>query len=171
QRYPYRLLICPGALATQTMRTPTAKLATYSSWREGGIEPLSVGQESELYDYRQADGRLEVGNQAGSSKLEDALRGRLEDLIRHELHEPLPEHLRAAAQRGFQDYLKTAVGAVRGATIARAHHNKVELEKVRSEFALNTKRRPLAVDARKRRQHRHHRLRHRRRHQHRRPKP
>ena len=144
---------------------PYGQAGVYSNWREGDIEPLLAGQESELYDYRQADGRLELHNLSGSSHLEDALRGRLESLIRHELRAPLPDHLRAAGGRGFQDYLKTAVSVVRGATTARARHNKVELEKkVRPEFALNTKRRTLAVNARIRRQRRHRRLRHRRQH-------
>ena len=33
------------------LRTPDAKLATYSDWPGEQIEPLRAGQERELYDY------------------------------------------------------------------------------------------------------------------------
>lgn len=150
------------------LRTHKAKLATYSNWGEGGIQQLLAGQESELYDYRGAGGRLELENLAGSSREEDALRGRLESLIKDELRAPLPQHLRAAGERGFQDYLNTAVHAVRSATAARARQHGSELEKVTTELALNTKHRTRAVNARlrgkRRRHHRAHRHRQRPRH-------
>ncbi len=47
------------------LRTPEAKYATYSNWPAEGIDPLSSGQESELYDYRTHSGRLELHNAAG----------------------------------------------------------------------------------------------------------
>ena len=44
------------------LRTPDAKLATYSNWSGEQIEPLQAGQERELYDYATHRGRLELDN-------------------------------------------------------------------------------------------------------------
>ena len=38
-------------LHVTAIRTPDAKYATYSNWRERTIEPLAAGREAELYDY------------------------------------------------------------------------------------------------------------------------
>lgn len=101
------------------MRTPTAKLALYSHWRQ--LEPLRRGQEAELYDYRTARGRLELENLAGRSRLEEKLRHELEAAVRHELHRPLPARLRAARERGLEDYFSTATKAAIAATTHRRH--------------------------------------------------
>jgi arylsulfatase A-like enzyme len=90
------------------MRSAEAKFATYSNWRDGSIEVLEHRQESELYDYNSRAGRLELDNRAGHTRLEEALRGKLEDAVAQELREPLPVHLHAAQARGFRDYFTTA---------------------------------------------------------------
>jgi arylsulfatase A-like enzyme len=90
------------------LRTPAAKLATYSNWPAQGIEPLARGEERELYDYRTHSGRLELHNSAGVSALEEPLRAELERAFRQELREPLPPRLTAAHARGFADYFSTA---------------------------------------------------------------
>ena len=48
------------------LRTAAAKYATYSNWSDEGIDQLAEGQEHELYDYRTANGRLELDNSAGA---------------------------------------------------------------------------------------------------------
>jgi arylsulfatase A-like enzyme len=101
------------------MRTPAAKYATYSDWSPGGIEPLSSGQERELYDYRSQAGRLELSNHAGHSRLEGSLHKQLERAIAHELRAPLPARLQAAQRRGMADYHSTATRSAKGAAAAR----------------------------------------------------
>ncbi|HEY7968014.1 MAG TPA: sulfatase-like hydrolase/transferase [Solirubrobacteraceae bacterium] len=91
-----------------SVRTARAKYAVYSNWAPGGLEPLSLDQDSELYDYSTAAGRLEVDNTAGRSPLEGSLRAALETAVSSELAGPLPAHLEAARTRGFHDYFRTA---------------------------------------------------------------
>ncbi|MGO9487459.1 MAG: sulfatase-like hydrolase/transferase [Solirubrobacteraceae bacterium] len=101
------------------MRTQEAKYATYSHWPEEGIEPLSAGRESELYDYTTQSGRLELHNSAERSPLEESLNGELEQAFRAELRRPLPQRLEAAHGRGFADYFSTARKAAANATAMR----------------------------------------------------
>ena len=93
------------------LRTAAAKYATYSNWAGGVIDPLYEGAESELYDYRTQDGRLELANEAGRSPLEDSLRAQLERAIAEELRAPLPVHLGAQQRRGMADYHASAARA------------------------------------------------------------
>jgi hypothetical protein len=81
--------------------------------------PLSQGQETELYDYRSHNGRLELDNSAGHSPLEGPLRAQLDRAFARELRAPLPPRLTAAAARGFSDYLSTARRAAKGAAAMR----------------------------------------------------
>jgi arylsulfatase A-like enzyme len=97
------------------LRTPTAKYATYSNWPDGVIDPLYEGAESELYDYRTQAGRLELANEAGSSRLEDPLRAQLERAVAEELRAPLPWHLGAHQRQGMADYHSTAARAAKSA--------------------------------------------------------
>jgi arylsulfatase A-like enzyme len=106
------------------MRTAAAKYATYSNWLGEDIQPLVDGQERELYDYRFADGRLELDNLAGRDPLEDSLRAMLQSAFAEELRRPLPRHLHAARERGFNDYFKVAT---RVAARAAAHRAEREL--------------------------------------------
>jgi hypothetical protein len=101
------------------LRTPAAKLATYSNWPERGIEPLSRGEERELYDYTTQSGRLELHNSASQSVLEDPLHAELERAFRQELRRPLPPRLTEAHARGFADYFSTARAAAAGAAARR----------------------------------------------------
>jgi arylsulfatase A-like enzyme len=101
------------------MRTAAAKYATYSHWPAGGIDPLYQGAESELYDYRTQNGRLELANEAGRSPLEDGLRARLERAVSEELRAPLPSQLSGPQRRGFENYHATAQRAARSAAILR----------------------------------------------------
>ncbi|HEY1458003.1 MAG TPA: sulfatase-like hydrolase/transferase, partial [Solirubrobacteraceae bacterium] len=119
------------------LRTATAKLATYSRWREGTTEPLLSGQEPELYDYRTHSGRLELRNEASHSPLEGALRKRLEGAVQRELRGELPAHLHRARERGFRDYFQTATRAAKGAAAARLRRPEVEPPGVRTPY-LNT---------------------------------
>jgi arylsulfatase A-like enzyme len=84
--------------------TAKAKYATYSDWRKGTIEPLSRGQEAELYDYTTRSGYLELDNVAGRSQLEQRMRSKLERAIRDELQAPLPPALDAARSAGLANY-------------------------------------------------------------------
>jgi arylsulfatase A-like enzyme len=101
------------------MRTPEAKYATYSHWPEEGIEPLESGQETELYDYTTASGRMELHNSADESPLEESLRSRLQKAFVDELRGPLPQRLQAAHGRGFADYFSTARQSAAKATTRR----------------------------------------------------
>ena len=108
------------------LRTPQAKLATYSNWPFQGIEPLARGEERELYDYRTHSGRLELHNSAGRSALEEPLRAELERAFREELREPLPPRLTEAHARGFADYFSTARRAAAEAARRRKRHSERE---------------------------------------------
>jgi arylsulfatase A-like enzyme len=107
------------------LRTPAAKLATYTNWPAEGIEPLSRGEEHELYDYSTQSGRLELHNSASQSALEEPLQAELERAFRDELRRPLPPRLTAAHARGFADYFSTA----RTAAAAAAARRKLRSER------------------------------------------
>jgi arylsulfatase A-like enzyme len=100
------------------LRTPAAKYGRYSYWRAAGIDPLSQGEETELYDYRTQGGRLEISNDAGRSSMEEPLRAQLERALAQELRAALPPRLRGAQQRGMADYHSTATRAAKGAAAA-----------------------------------------------------
>ena len=106
------------------LRTAAAKYATYSNWSDEGIRQLAEGQEHELYDYRTADGRLELDNSAGANPSEGSLQAMLRRAFAQELRRPLPAHLHAARERGFNDYFRVAI---RVATRAAAHRAEREL--------------------------------------------
>src|SRR4029077_993854 len=112
------------------MRTPEAKYATYSDWPSTGIEPLSDGEERELYDYSTDSGRLELHNSAGESGLERGLRAGLEQALLEELRRPLPARLGEAHARGFTDYFSTASRAEDNAAAARQRRTEQEVEGV-----------------------------------------
>jgi arylsulfatase A-like enzyme len=106
------------------LRTAAAKYATYSNWPDEGVRQLAEGQERELYDYRTADGRLELDNSADANPLEGSLQAMLRRAFAEELRGPLPRYLHAARERGFNDYFKVAT---RVATRAAAHRVEREL--------------------------------------------
>lgn len=108
------------------MRTPQAKYATYSNWSEEGIEPLTTGEETELYDYSTASGRMELHNSAGESELEPGLRSQFQQAFADELRRPLPQRLQAAHGRGFADYFSTARGIAARAT----HQRRLRSERI-----------------------------------------
>jgi len=103
------------------LRTREAKYATYSNWPAEGIQPLSAGQEHELYDYSTHGGRLELHNSAGHNAREESMRDQYARAFTQELRRPLPERLHAAHGRGFADYFSTAKNA---ATNAAAHRKR-----------------------------------------------
>jgi hypothetical protein len=109
------------------LRTPAAKYATYSHWPHEGIEPLSAGQESELYDYSTHGGRLELDNRAGRSPLEASMRKLLKRAFTEELRGQLPLRLSGARDGGFADYLSTARRAATAAITRRRLHAEREL--------------------------------------------
>ncbi|MGH2903411.1 MAG: sulfatase-like hydrolase/transferase [Solirubrobacteraceae bacterium] len=108
------------------LRTPQAKLATYSNWPYQGIEPLGRGEERELYDYRTHSGRLELHNSSGESALEQPMRAKLERAFHEELREPLPPRLTEAHARGFADYFSTARHAAAHAALRRKRRSERE---------------------------------------------
>ena len=102
------------------LRTQNAKYATYSHWDEEGISPSSEGEESELYDYTTASGRMELHNSAGGGQLEQEMREKLHHAFYDELRQPLPPRLQEAHGRGFADYFSTArTSAAKAATRRR----------------------------------------------------
>jgi arylsulfatase A-like enzyme len=111
------------------LRTPYAKLVTYTHWAEGTIAPQSHAEEVEVYDYSTHSGRLELHNGTGESSLEDSLRAEYQRAFSEELRRPLPHRLSAAHSRGFADYFSTARRASTAATARR---------KLRSERDVGT---------------------------------
>jgi len=107
------------------VRTPEAKFATYSNWPEDGIVPTTLAQESELYDYSNQGGRLELDNSAGRNDLEQSMHTLYEHAFRHELREPLPGRLQDAHGSGFADYFLTARRAAALATERRQRRAEV----------------------------------------------
>jgi arylsulfatase A-like enzyme len=93
------------------VRTPQAKYAAYSNFAPGTIKAVKAGRETELYDYSTPQGRMEMRNEAGRSRLESRLNAQLERAVRDELRAPLPKHLHAAHRRGMADYFNTATRA------------------------------------------------------------
>jgi arylsulfatase A-like enzyme len=114
-------------LHVAAIRTPAAKLALYSSWAPGTIEPLGVGEQLELYEYDTPQGRLEIANTAGSSPAEEPLREQLQALVASELNAPLPNSLLGAQADGFADY--AAVAAQAASKLARHERHKSRAHK------------------------------------------
>ncbi len=105
------------------LRTPQAKLATYSNWTPGGIEIQSAGQEVELYDYSTEAGRNEIENVAGSSALQEPMTQLLEEqAIPNELRKPLPSQLHLAQTEGLGNY--QAVEAYSAQRLGAAYPNR-----------------------------------------------
>jgi arylsulfatase A-like enzyme len=136
------------------MRTAGAKYATYSHWRPGSMDPLSQGQESELYDYRTQGGRLELSNLAGASRLEGALRSGLERAVATELRAPLPRHLSGAQRGGMADYHAAARRAARGAVAARRRLSAHEIGRLTPPEAEAQGARPRELTPSRRPRHR-----------------
>ena len=87
------------------LRTPRGKLALYSHWRPGTMEPQARGQESEFYDYATKEGRMELSSQGAGSLRKDALRATLEgQAIPDELRAPLPTALHQPQRAGLASY-------------------------------------------------------------------
>ncbi len=101
------------------MRTQNGKYATYSHWPEEGITPVTEGEESELYDYSTASGRMELHSSAGQSPIEQEMREQMHRAFYDELRRPLPARLEPAHGRGFADYFSTARGAAAKAASRR----------------------------------------------------
>jgi arylsulfatase A-like enzyme len=101
--------------------TRNHKYVTYSHWRAGTIEPLTSGQQSELYDFTTTAGYQEIDNLAGRSAEEERLHAALEQATAEELHAPLPFTLVSAEQRGLHDYRRLAADERRVSAIQRLH--------------------------------------------------
>jgi arylsulfatase A-like enzyme len=88
------------------VRTPTAKYAVYSAWKDGTIEVDPLDQDFELYDYSTAEGRSELANVAGpASSLKAQMSHLLEsEVIPNEVRAPLPSRLLAAQKEGMEDF-------------------------------------------------------------------
>jgi arylsulfatase A-like enzyme len=88
------------------VRTPSAKYAVYSPWKEGTIEVDTSDQDFELYDFSSSGGRLELDNVAGKgSALQTEMSALLQSqVIPNEIRAPLPRHLRAAQKEGLEDF-------------------------------------------------------------------
>ena len=115
------------------LRTPQAKFASYSHWPDAGIAPLAEGEETELYDYRTASGRMELHNSAGEgTALEREMREKWHRAFTEELRRPLPSRLEAAHGRGFADYFSTA----RVAAAHAANKRRQDVEATVGNLAL-----------------------------------
>ena len=108
------------------LRTPQAKLAVYSNWGPGSIDPEVSGHESEFYDYSSEEGRLELSAQgASASALEERLWGMLEDeAIPNELRAPLPSHLQGARGAGLTQYFNQDLREAQKATEAHLRESE-----------------------------------------------
>jgi arylsulfatase A-like enzyme len=105
------------------LRTQEAKYASYTHWPEEGIAPMTEGEESELYDYGNASGRMELHNSAGEgTQLEQTMREKLHREFYDEMRQPLPARLEPAHGRGFADYFSTARTAAAKAAVRRREH-------------------------------------------------
>ncbi|MHB1469423.1 MAG: sulfatase-like hydrolase/transferase [Solirubrobacteraceae bacterium] len=119
--YAARLYAADAPLHVTAIRTAKGKLALYSNWSRGGVEPLRQGQEGELYLYDTEAGRRELKNSFGSGGAKEAqLRSKLERAMRLELAERVPQRLHQAYHAGFRDYRDTAADAAVKATERRA---------------------------------------------------
>jgi arylsulfatase A-like enzyme len=118
--YAIKPYAADAPLHIAAIRTPKAKLALYSNWLPGTVKVTTAGQESELYDYRNAAGRMESENRAGKEDpIESQMRARLQRAAAEELHEGLPRRLRTAQKHGYSDYFDTASDAAIKATQRR----------------------------------------------------
>jgi arylsulfatase A-like enzyme len=119
--YAVRLYAADAPLHVTAIRTPQAKLALYSHWRDHEQRPVQQGQEGELYLYDRQSGRRELENSFGEGTAAEArLRAKLSRATRLELSERLPQHLQQASREGFRDYYDTAADAAVKATDRRA---------------------------------------------------
>jgi arylsulfatase A-like enzyme len=105
------------------IRTPKAKYALYSNWKDNTNTVDGAGQERELYDYSSSRGVTELDNAAGASKLEPRLSSQLARAVRNELREPVPKRLQAAQHDGYADYYTTAKTT---ALVAATQRRKLE---------------------------------------------
>jgi arylsulfatase A-like enzyme len=117
--YALETYAADAPLHVVALRTAEAKYATYSDWIPGTIQPLTSGAETELYDYTNQRGRLELENLAGRSGSETHLSHLMRRAIAGELREPLPRYLHAAQRRGFADYFTTAKRSAVAVTAVR----------------------------------------------------
>jgi arylsulfatase A-like enzyme len=88
------------------LRSALGKLAVYSNWQPETTKLEASGQEFELYDYSELDGRAELANSAGSQgPLEEQLWSTLEtEALPGELRAALPSDLHPAQRRGLANY-------------------------------------------------------------------
>jgi len=125
--YSIDLYAADAPLHIVAIRSDHAKYALYTNWAPERFEPLTRGEEAELYDYRTREGRLELHNSAGRSPLESPMRALLERALVEELRGALPPRLMSAREDGFRDYF---MNAQRGARIAAARR-KHRVEELR----------------------------------------
>lgn len=111
ERQTFGLTLPPGMDTVPAhviaLRTPAAKLASYSHWTPGSMSIEPAGQESECYDYTSQAGRLEVDNVAAT---QPTLSGQLYDtlvntVIPRELRAPLPDYLLSTQEAALAAYL------------------------------------------------------------------
>jgi len=102
---PRRRRAIPGH--TLALRTPEAKLVTYSRWQPGTFAPIPESIQTELYDYSTQEGRLELRNASRSNPaLLKQLSDALTEATRSELHRELPEPLQPVGQAAVRRYLE-----------------------------------------------------------------
>ena len=90
------------------VRTRQGKYAVYSNWADGTNTVESADQETELYDYTNWRGVVELDNIAAQpGALNTQLSGLLNDqIIPNELNEPVPAYLKAAQEEGVRRLLQ-----------------------------------------------------------------
>jgi arylsulfatase A-like enzyme len=87
------------------VRTPSAKYAVYSAWKDATNEVDPLDQDFELYDYSTASGQSELDNVAGSSSsLRTKMASLQSEVAANEVRAPLPSRLAAAQQEGYEDF-------------------------------------------------------------------
>lgn len=93
------------------------KLGVYSYWKHGTSAPLSRGQETEYYDYRQDPRQLELDSRPDSPEATALREALLTRYLPEEMQAPLPEAYQAAQQSALDAYWKYVEMATAGMAI------------------------------------------------------
>ena len=107
------------------LRTAKGKYCIYSNWEYEGTNPISRGEQTELYDYSSRSGRLELDNGASHNPLEQQLRPMLEGAFQEELRGSLPTELVIPQLEGFANYFASITRSAKASAQRRNATQKI----------------------------------------------